>query len=362
MIARGRNIVTTLMASQETLQLQALEFPALLKELRVPALDGASIHLWHGSPRERRSLLPNLSALLSADEANRRARFHFEADRQNFAFARGMLRTLLAAYLNTDPREVPFRYSEHGKPSLAGCDPEKDLQFNLSHTQGAVLLAICRQRAIGVDVERVREDFSPQEIAARFFSPAEQLALMSLPEADRRQAFFRCWTRKEAFLKARGNGLSFPLERFDVSIGGGETEVRLTTRPDPAEAQCWQILQAPAPEGCVAAVAVASSPQSDRDGGAERMVLAVHERVNQAHDRDQHHAKEQSIHPAVVGAGCGLGRHGLPGLKEYGGCRRRPEEILAQFALSTGSLPARVSLPNATSVTQVMLLKERYLC
>jgi 4'-phosphopantetheinyl transferase len=257
-----------LMASQEELQLLGLRLPPHLSELRVPALDGGSIHLWHASPVERRSLLPHLSDLLSADEADRRARFHFEGDRQDFTFARGMLRTVLAAYLKTDPRALGFRYSEHGKPSLVLTDPEEDLQFNLSHTQGAVLLGICRQRAIGVDIERVRKDFSPQEIATRFFSVSEQRALMSLPEAEQRQAFFRCWTRKEAFLKARGHGLSFPLDKFDVSIGAGETEVRLTTRPDPAEAQRWHIRQAPAPDGCAAAVAVASSSQSDSEGGA----------------------------------------------------------------------------------------------
>jgi 4'-phosphopantetheinyl transferase len=131
------------------------------------------------------------------------------------------------------------------------------LQFNLSHTQGAVLLGICRGRAIGVDVERVREDLVPREIAGRFFSLAEQRALMNLPEAEQRHAFFRCWTRKEAFLKARGHGLSFPLAGFDVSIGAYETEVELTTRPDPVEARNWQILRASAPAGCAAAAAVA---------------------------------------------------------------------------------------------------------
>ena len=259
-----------LMASQEELQMQALEFPAHLAELRVPDLDAAAIHLWHACPLGHKSLLLDLSTVLSADEADRRGRFHFEGDRQDFTFARGMLRTVLAAYLQTDPRALRFRYSEHGKPSLVLTDPEKDLRFNLSHTQGAVLLGICRQRAIGVDVERVREDFSPQEIATRFFSDSERQALMSLPQAEQRQAFFRCWTRKEAFLKARGHGLSFPLERFDVSIGAGETEVRLTTRPDPEEAQRWQILQALAPDGCAAAVAVESSPRSHLNGEAIR--------------------------------------------------------------------------------------------
>jgi 4'-phosphopantetheinyl transferase len=244
-----------LMASPDTVQLLELEFPAELGDLHAPALDNASIHLWHASPQERLSLLPLLSNLLSADEAERRERFRFESDRQSFAFARGMLRTVLGAYLEADPRELRFRYSEHGKPSLDSSVPT-DLQFNLSHTQGAVLLGICRQGAIGVDVERVREDLIPRDIAARFFSLEEQQALMSLPEAEQREAFFRCWTRKEAFLKARGHGLSFPLARFDVSIGAEETEVRLRTRPDPAEAQDWQILPVAAPEGYAAAVAM----------------------------------------------------------------------------------------------------------
>ena len=246
-------MVTT---AEEKLQVQELEFPAHLAELSMPALDGASIHLWHASPPEHRSLLPNLSALLSADEEDRHARFHFESDRQDFIFARGMLRTLLAAYLEVDPREVRFGYSEHGKPALAGPGEGTDLQFNLSHTRGAVLLGICRRRTIGVDIERVREDFSSQEIATRFFSAAEQRALMSLPAAEQRQAFFRCWTRKEAFLKARAHGLSYPLELFDVSMGEGKVEVELVTRPDPEEARHWQILEAAAPEGYVAAAAV----------------------------------------------------------------------------------------------------------
>ena len=255
--------MTMLMASQDTVRLLGLAFPARLEQLLVPELDCAGLHLWHASPQERASLLPHLDSLLSADEAQRRDRFRFESDRKDFAFARGMLRTVLAAYLEADPHELRFQYTEHGKPALASVVPEKDLQFNLSHTQGAVLLGICRQRAIGVDVERVREDLIPRDIAARFFSPAEQKALFSLPEAEQREAFFRCWTRKEAFLKARGHGLSFPLAGFDVSIGAAEAEVRLTTRPDPAEAQNWQILPVPAPEGCAAAVAVASGTANE---------------------------------------------------------------------------------------------------
>ena len=246
-----------LMVSQEPARLLALEVPSNPDDLCVPELQAGSVHVWHAGLPVTGSQPELFENLLSSDEAARRARFHFESDRRDFASARGLLRTLLAAYCGRDPRELRFRYSERGKPSLAGPGSDEGLQFNLSHTRGAILLGICRGRAVGVDIEKVREDFRPQEIAARFFSDAEQQALSSLPEAERRQAFFRCWTRKEAFLKARGDGLSFPLERFDVSIGG-EAEVRLTTRPDPAEAERWQIVEAQAPEGYAAAVAAAT--------------------------------------------------------------------------------------------------------
>ncbi len=252
----------------ETVQLRGMELPSALAELRVPVLGGDSVHLWHASPASRAPLLPYFTGLLSADENSRRDRFHFESDQRDFAFARGMLRTLLAAYLATDPRKLRFGYSEHGKPSLL--EPQSGLEFNLSHTQGAVLQAVCSRRAVGVDIERVREDFRPQEIAGRFFSAAERQALQALPEAEQREAFFRCWTRKEAFLKARGSGLSFPLAQFDVSIGAADAEVELTTRPDAAEAERWQILPAPAPQGCAAAVAVASLSGVNAGGEARR--------------------------------------------------------------------------------------------
>jgi 4'-phosphopantetheinyl transferase len=247
--------------SPEKIQVLELHLPERPGELRVPGLDGSSIHLWHASPQECESCFGGFTSLLSSDENDRRMRFHFEGDRQDFAFAHGMLRSVLAGYLKTDPQKLRFGYSEHSKPFLTGL--ESGLRFNLSHTQGAVLLAVCREREIGVDVERIREDFDPREIATRFFSEAEQRALVTLPQTEQRPGFFRCWTRKEAFLKARGHGLSFPLDLFDVSIGADETEVTLVTRPDATEARRWQIVGAPAPEGCVAAVAVASSCPAD---------------------------------------------------------------------------------------------------
>ena len=245
--------------STEKIQVLDLHLPERPGQLRAPKLDGNSIHLWHASPQRCESWLAGFTSLLSSDEDDRRMRFHFEGDRQDFAFAHGMLRSVLAEYLKADPQKLRFGYSAHHKPFLA--DPESELRFNLSHTQGAVMLGICRGREIGVDVERFREDFDPREIATRFFSEAEQRALKGLPQTEQRQGFFRCWTRKEAFLKARGHGLSFPLDLFDVSTGAEDAEVTLVTRPDAAEAQQWQIMGAAAPEGCAAAVAVGSSPR-----------------------------------------------------------------------------------------------------
>src|SRR5439155_13239370 len=131
---------------------------------------------------------------------------------------RSMLRVLLASYLGTPPAELCFAYSAHGKPSLAA--PSGRLEFNLSHSHGIVLFAFSQGRRVGVDVEYTRRDLNVQEIAGRFFSTAENCALTQC--ADMYDAFFHCWTRKEAFVKARGEGLSCPLDSFDVSVAPEE--------------------------------------------------------------------------------------------------------------------------------------------
>lgn len=227
------------------------------REVPHPALGQREIHLWHANPRHKKDVeVQEFTALLSPDELDRMARFRFEHDRRDFAFAHGVLRTILGGYLRTEPARLRFCYSEHKKPDLA--DPESGLRFNLSHTDGYVLLAVCLGREIGADVEKLRDDFETDELASRFFSVAEGRALRRLPKQHRRRAFFRCWTRKEALLKARGGGLMLPLDNFDVSIGERDEEVRLTTRPDAADARRWRILNIEVPEGYAAAVAVKS--------------------------------------------------------------------------------------------------------
>ena len=192
------------------------------------------VHIWtlalaDGAIREP------VEDLLSPDERERASRFRFEKHRAQFALTRATLRRLLASYLSVSPREISFCYSSHGKPCLS----ESSLDFNVSHTEGMAVFGFTRGRRIGVDVERIRVDFRLDEVAGRFFSIAERTALDDLPTGERHTAFFRIWTRKEAYIKARGEGLSHPLDQFDVSV---DDRARLTaTRRDASEAHRWEL-------------------------------------------------------------------------------------------------------------------------
>jgi 4'-phosphopantetheinyl transferase len=188
------------------------------------------------------------------EEQKRAALYRFARDRKQYAVTRTCLRSLLASYLETKPLAVDIRYAEHGKPYLSG--PYGDLQFNVSHSDGVALLAFCRGKMLGVDVERIREDVEAEDIAKRFFSPAEQSALLHLSAERRRQAFFACWTRKEAFIKAIGDGLSLPLHQFDISVDPGQPAALLATRPVSTEAGEWSLCDLEVPCGYAAALAV----------------------------------------------------------------------------------------------------------
>jgi 4'-phosphopantetheinyl transferase len=218
------------------LRMALRQYPRDLRDLRQSFIEDGDVHVWHAFCGTNPDL-EGMSELLTSDERERMARFRFETDQQNFLFCRSMLRILIASYLGSPPAELRFAYSAHGKPSLAA--PPTGLEFNLSHSAGTVLLAVCQGRRIGVDVERIRHDFKVQEIAQKFFSVAERQALEQ--ETSVHDAFFHCWTRKEAFVKARGEGLSYPLDSFDVSVSPKREEVTLSTRPDSSEARQWRL-------------------------------------------------------------------------------------------------------------------------
>jgi len=226
-----------------------------LKPSRFPglALDATEVHVWQASLEGRAADI--FESFLSADELTRANRFHFIKDRNHFVVARGLLRNLLAAYLGVNCAELRFSYGAQGKPFLL-LDGQAQINFNVSHSDGRAAFAFTRGRDLGVDLEYVKDDFDDELIANRFFSRAEVLALRTVPADLRKQAFFNCWTRKEAYIKARGEGLSMPLDQFDVSLRPDEPVALLNNYREEREVSRWSMQAIPAPEGYVGALVV----------------------------------------------------------------------------------------------------------
>jgi 4'-phosphopantetheinyl transferase len=213
------------------------------------------VHLWRVDLAAVAQGEQRWEQILSADERARAARFHFSKDRQYFTATRALLRTILGSYIGSDPKHLVFRYLENEKPALDS-PSGAPVEFNVSHSGDVALLAFARGRALGIDVEHLRENFDHAAIARRFFSEQEQHQLEALAPTERYHGFFRCWTRKEAYIKALGKGLSLPLDQFDVSLKLGDTNALLSTRPDSAEAARWSLQEVPAGNDYVAALCV----------------------------------------------------------------------------------------------------------
>jgi 4'-phosphopantetheinyl transferase len=176
------------------------------------------VHVWSARLDCAAPVLERLAATLSADETARANRFFFARDRSAFIAARGILRQLLASYLHRAPADLQFAYHPSGQPFLVPSTQDTSLEFNVAHSHGLALLAFSLDSPLGVDVEFVRSDFASEEIAERYFAPQEAAELGSLPPAQRPEAFFCGWTRKEAYVKALGDGLQVPLATFRVSL------------------------------------------------------------------------------------------------------------------------------------------------
>lgn len=197
-----------------------------------------------------------LAGLLREDERQRANRFHCERERRHFIVARGRLRQLLAARLNIHPRSVELSYGEQGKPLLAPGSAAMDWCFNVSRSRGLALFAFCRGREVGIDVEAVLPVPEADEVAAHFFSRNELAAYRALDPRDRQTGFFNCWTRKEAFVKALGYGLRYPLGNFDVSLAPATIATILRVGDARGEDCGWCLRSfSPAP-GYIAAVVV----------------------------------------------------------------------------------------------------------
>ena len=199
-------------------------------------------------PPER---LEALRALLSPDELARADRYRSKHDGARFTAARGQLRALLADYAKIDPKQITFENSPHGKPALAGVM----LSFNLSHSGELALVAVAGAGVeLGIDIETVRRDLEFERLAQRFFAPGETAALLALPPEQRTDAFFACWTRKEAYMKARGLGLAIPLDGFEVSLDPGDPPRLLRPAAGDPHGEEWVMLQMDPGPGYTAAL------------------------------------------------------------------------------------------------------------
>jgi 4'-phosphopantetheinyl transferase len=155
---------------------------------------------------------------LSSEEWEKAGRFHFAADRTRHIVGRALLRLLFGRLLGTAPASLRFSYNAFGKAGFPVDSLEHRMRFNISHAGDMILIGLSVDRAIGVDVERVRGDLDVEGIAHRFFSAREQVEWARLDTGARHDAFFRCWCRREAFAKAQGEGLFLPSDKFDVPL------------------------------------------------------------------------------------------------------------------------------------------------
>ncbi|MEO5579860.1 MAG: 4'-phosphopantetheinyl transferase superfamily protein [Gemmatimonadaceae bacterium] len=233
---------------------EPLHFPSLR---RAPLLRPNEVHVWRVLRDVRESVGAGLWEMLSPDERGDAGRFRLAVERRRFVAARGVLRTLLGAYAGMAPGTLRFQYGPAGKPSLAcGAGAAAPPDFNVAHSGPLALIAVARNRALGVDLEEMLPLMEADALADRFFSAAEKVALRALPAERRLRGFYSCWTRKEAFIKATGEGLSRRLDSFDVSVGQHAALERVVD--DPAEASRWSLRDIPIGAGYAATLAVAT--------------------------------------------------------------------------------------------------------
>lgn len=194
--------------------------------------------------------------ILDDAEKTRATRYHFDKDRQSFALTRASLRLILAGYLSVESSSIQFAYNRHGKPFLdLQSSTGEPIRFNVSHSGRFGLIAVTQSAAVGVDIEYCKRDIDLIELASRFFSKGECASLKSLPESEHHMAFYRCWTRKEAYVKAVGEGLSIPLDSFDVSLDP-ELQPQLL-RSKRGVASEWRMFDVPMEKGYLGALTTA---------------------------------------------------------------------------------------------------------
>ena len=219
-----------------------------------PALGQGAVHIWRIDLSLQEDLIHDYCRSLSVDENERAGRFYFERDRRRFIASRRALRVILSEYLSILPQEVAFSYAAHGKPELTSGLNESGIRFNLSRSGELALVVVAQDLQVGVDVELINREVAFDKIAARFFTPKETCILRALSPEKRRRAFFSCWTRKEAYVKALGKGFSLPPDSFDVAFGPGISAALPRAERIADELSHWSVYDIPPSEKYAAAL------------------------------------------------------------------------------------------------------------
>ncbi|MGB5418188.1 4'-phosphopantetheinyl transferase family protein [Algibacter sp.] len=203
--------------------------------------------------------IASLNNFLSEDEILKASKFRFQKDKKSSIITRGVLRLLSSKYLNTKPGEIKFKYGEFGKPEF---DLDTEIKFNVSHSGNMAVIGFVLNDDIGIDIEEIKSNFDVSEIAKSHFSSLEIKALNNLPKAEQVKGFYRCWTRKESFIKAKAKGLSFPLDSFSVSINSDKNAKLLETNWDKNEKDLWKLYSFTPQENYLGAVSVKGNIES----------------------------------------------------------------------------------------------------
>jgi 4'-phosphopantetheinyl transferase len=204
-------------------------------------LTPGQVHLWAAALNEFLDQLPKLEPLLSHDELARAEKFHFVEDCNRYMIRHGLLRLILSPYLEQVPSTIEFQHGAYGKPEVRSRSAGRPVFFNASHSSEIAVYAITADCPVGVDVERTRQIPEIEAIARRFFSPRETRTLLALPASSRLQAFYSCWTRKEAFLKATGEGIAENLEKVEVTLAPEDHPEVVSLTGDPRAHERWQL-------------------------------------------------------------------------------------------------------------------------
>jgi 4'-phosphopantetheinyl transferase len=224
---------------------EELEYPPLswIQPQGGIRLDADEAHVWRADLNFESAHMRALERTLSEDERARAKRFYFQQDRDRFVAARGLLRNILSLYIHRRPHQLRFSYGPYGKPALSRRHGQREIRFNVSHSHGLALYAVTRNREVGVDIERIQPHLTQQQIAERFFAPEECQRLRTLPREKQVEAFYECWTRKEAYLKVQGKSLNQPPDHLPMTLVSAPSASGPTIIDSSDEIRKWALWQ-----------------------------------------------------------------------------------------------------------------------